>query len=401
MMDVTEIRKSFPVYQKDPNLIFFDSAASSLKVKDAISRVDHYNNELGVNAHRGAYRLAYETTRLYEESRHALASFIRADADEIIFTRGTTASLNMLAHAHMDRIQAGDEIITSELEHHSSILPWMQVATRKQAKLVYVPLTKEGRITVEAFKSVLTDRTRIVALAHASNVMGYVTPIKEITRYAHEKGALVILDAAQSAPHMPLDVRDLDVDFLAFSGHKMFAPTGIGVLYGKKERLEMMNPIEFGGEMVDQVDKDRVTYKDVPFRFEAGTPNIAGVIGFHGAIDFISRIGFDAIHEHTRSMHDYLVSKLVETDGVTVYNPTSENPVITFNIDGVHPHDAQTALDQDNIGVRAGHHCAQLVSRFLGVQSTIRASLHVYNDRRDCDALITSIVKARDFFNAF
>lgn len=400
-MDVNEIRTSFPVYRKDPNLIFFDSAASSLKVKDAIDRVAHYNNELGVNAHRGAYALAFETTRLYEESRRALASFINANEDEVIFTRGTTASLNMLAYAFMDRIEEGDEIITSELEHHSSILPWMNVARRKKAKLIYVPLTKEGRITVDAFESVLTDRTRIVALTHASNVMGYVTPIARIARSAHQKGAIVILDAAQSAPHMKLDVRELDVDFLAFSGHKMFAPTGIGILYGKKDLLQTMEPIEFGGEMVDQVDKDQVIWKDTPLRFEAGTPNIAGVIGFHGAIDFIRRIGFDRIHEHTRNMHAYTVSKLEAIDGVTVYNPTSENPIITFNIDGVHPHDAQTVLDQYKIGVRAGHHCAQLVSRFLGVSSTIRASFHVYNDRRDCDALIEGIVKARDFFNAF
>ncbi|MFP4186932.1 MAG: aminotransferase class V-fold PLP-dependent enzyme [Acholeplasmataceae bacterium] len=400
-MDTSEIRRSFPVYQKDPNLIFFDSAASSLKVKDAIERVQHYNNELGVNAHRGAYSLAYETTSLYEDSRRALASFIRAHEDEIVFTRGTTSSLNMLAYALMDRIEPGDEIITSELEHHSSLLPWMNVARRKKARLIYVPLTAEGRITVEAFDSVLTDRTRIVALTHASNVMGYITPIASIARSAHKKGALVILDAAQSAPHMPLDVRELDVDFLAFSGHKMFAPTGIGILYGKREILNALDPVEFGGEMVDQVAKDQVIWKEPPLRFEAGTPNIAGVIGFHGAIDFIRRIGYDRIHERTKSIHEYTVAKLKAIDGVTVYNPTSENPIITFNIDGVHPHDAQTVLDQEHIGVRAGHHCAQLVSRFLGVSSTIRASFHVYNDRRDCDALIEGVVKARDFFNAF
>jgi cysteine desulfurase / selenocysteine lyase len=400
-MDIKHIRKDFPVYDKHPDLIYFDSAASALKVKAAIDEGMRYYTDLGVNAHRGAYHLAYETTELYEASRRDVASFIGAHPEEIIFTRGTTMSLNMIARALEHTIQPGDEIITSELEHHSSLLPWMEIAKRRQASLVYVPLTSEGRITVSAFEQVLSDRTAIVALTHVSNVMGYMTPIKEITRRAKTKNAIVILDAAQSVPHMPVDVRDLDVDFLAFSGHKMFAPTGIGVLYGKKTQLEALSPVEFGGEMADEVFKDHATYKALPLKFEAGTPNIAGVIGLAAAIRYINALSLKTIHDHTERLHQYLLTHMKQIEGLTIYNDTAENPVITFNIDGIHPHDASTMLDQFKIGVRSGHHCAHLVSRFLGVNSTIRASMHVYNTLEDCDALISGIIKTRDFFNQF
>lgn len=400
-MDIKHIRKDFPVYDKHPDLIYFDSAASALKVQSAIDEGMRYYTDLGVNAHRGAYHLAYETTELYEASRHEVASFIGALPEEIIFTRGATMSLNIIARALEQTIQPGDEIITSELEHHSSLLPWMEIAKRRQASLVYVPLTSEGRITVSEFERVLTDKTAIVALTHVSNVMGYMTPIKEITRLARTKNAIVILDAAQSVPHMAVDVKDLDVDFLAFSGHKMFAPTGIGVLYGKKTRLEALSPVEFGGEMADEVFKDHATYKALPLRFEAGTPNIAGVIGLAAAIRYINGLSLQTIHEHTEGLHQYLLAGMKKIEGLTIYNATAENPVVTFNIDGIHPHDASTMLDQFKIGVRSGHHCAQLVSRFLGVNSTIRASMHVYNTIEDCDALISGIIKTRDFFNQF
>jgi len=360
-----------------------------------------YYTDLGVNAHRGAYHLAYETTELYEAARREVASFINADPEEIVFTRGATMSLNIASRALESSIGEGDEIITSELEHHSSILPWMEIAKRRNARLVYVPLSKEGRITTEAFRSVLSDKTKVVALTHVSNVMGYRTPVEEIVPLARSVGATIILDAAQSAPHMTLDVKALDVDFLAFSGHKMFAPTGIGVLYGKKERLSSLSPVEFGGEMADEVFLDHATYKDAPLGFEAGTPNIAGVIGLGAAIRYISALGMDAIHAHTAALHQKLLEAMSALEGVTIYNPTAENPVITFNIDGVHPHDASTILDQDGIGVRSGHHCAQLVSRFLGVTATIRASLHVYNTEEDCDRLVEGIIKTRDFFNGF
>lgn len=401
MMDVKKIRLDFPIYQTQPNLIFFDTAASSLKVKHVIEKVDHYYQALGVNVHRGAYDLAYEATALYENARKNVARFIHAKEEEIIFTKGTTSALNLVAHAYTKILKPGDEVITSELEHHSSLLPWM-IATKKiGAKLIYIPLSKEGRITVDGFKKVLSDRTKIVAITHVSNVMGYLTPIEEITKLAHEKDAIVILDAAQSAPHMKLDVDQLGVDFLAFSGHKMFGPSGVGVLFGKEKLLNSLEPMEYGGEMADQVTKDSVTFKDAPLRFEAGTPVISGAIGLSAAIDYIESVGFDQIHNHTHEIHQYLLSKLKAVEGVTIYNKTADNPVIAFNIDGIHPHDIATMLDSSKVSVRAGHHCAQLVSQFLGVQSTLRASIHIYNDIHDCDVFIQSVIAARDFFRQF
>ena len=401
MMDVKKIRLDFPIYQTQPNLIFFDTAASSLKVKHVIEKVDHYYQALGVNVHRGAYDLAYEATALYENARKNVARFIHAKEEEIIFAKGTTSALNLVAHAYTKILKPGDEVITSELEHHSSLLPWM-IATKKiGAKLIYIPLSKEGRITVDGFKKVLSDRTKIVAITHVSNVMGYLTPIEEITKLAHEKDAIVILDAAQSAPHMKLDVDQLGVDFLAFSGHKMFGPSGVGVLFGKEKLLNSLEPMEYGGEMADQVTKDSVTFKDAPLRFEAGTPVISGAIGLSAAIDYIESVGFDQIHNHTHEIHQYLLSKLKAVEGVTIYNKTADNPVIAFNIDGIHPHDIATMLDSSKVSVRAGHHCAQLVSQFLGVQSTLRASIHIYNDIHDCDVFIQSVIAARDFFRQF
>lgn len=401
MIDVKKIRLDFPIYQTQPNLIFFDTAASSLKVKHVIEKVDHYYQALGVNVHRGAYDLAYEATALYENARKNVARFIHAKEEEIIFTKGTTSALNLVAHAYTKILKPGDEVITSELEHHSSLLPWM-IATKKiGAKLIYIPLSKEGRITVDGFKKVLSNRTKIVAITHVSNVMGYLTPIEEITKLAHEKDAIVILDAAQSAPHMKLDVEKLGVDFLAFSGHKMFGPSGVGVLYGKEKLLNSLEPMEYGGEMADQVTKDSVTFKDAPLRFEAGTPVISGAIGLSAAIDYIESVGFDQIHNHTHEIHQYLLSKLIAVEGVTIYNKTADNPVIAFNIDGIHPHDIATMLDSSKVSVRAGHHCAQLVSQFLGVQSTLRASIHIYNDIHDCDVFIQSVIAARDFFRQF
>jgi cysteine desulfurase/selenocysteine lyase len=401
MIDVKKIRQDFPIYDKEPKLTYLDSAASSLKVKSVIDHVDRYYQYLGVNVHRGAYDLAYEATRLYEAARTNVAKFIGANEDEIIFTRGTTSALNMVAYAYRDILKQGDEIITSELEHHSSILPWMMTAKKTGASLTYVPLTKEGRITVEAFEKVLTDNTKIVALTYVSNVMGYQTPIEEIIRLAHAKGAIVVLDAAQAVPHMAVDVKALDVDFMAFSGHKMFGPSGIGVLFGKNYLLNMLEPVEYGGEMADQVFKDHATWKEAPLRFEAGTPIISGAIGLSAAVDYIQKIGYDNIHAHTLALRDYTIKKLEDIEGITIYNKHADISTITFNIEDIHPHDIATMLDQYQVSVRAGHHCAQLVSRFLGVNSTLRVSFHIYNDFNDCDVLVSSIKAAKDFFSSF
>jgi cysteine desulfurase / selenocysteine lyase len=401
MIDIEKIRKDFPVYSKQPNIVYLDSAASSLKVRSVIDQLDHYYQDLGVNVHRGAYELAYQTTMLFEDARQTVAKFIHADEEEIVFTRGATSALNMVAHAYRDILKPGDEIITSELEHHSSILPWMIIAKQTGASLIYIPLTPSGRITVENFKSVLSDQTKVVALTHVSNVMGYLTPIAEITKLAHKKNAVVILDGAQSVPHMNVDVKLLDIDYLAFSGHKMFGPSGVGVLYGKKHLLNQLEPFEYGGEMADIVLKDSVTFKEAPMRLEAGTPVISGAIGLAAAIRYIDSIGLDYIHQHTHELHQYALGKLKQIEGITIYNETAENPVITFNIDGVHPHDIATMLDTDHVNVRAGHHCAQLITRFLGVNSTLRASFHVYNNKQDCDAFINAVIAAKNFFLAF
>lgn len=401
MNPIESIRKDFPVFSQQPNLIYFDSAASALKVRPVIEQVDLYYNTLGVNVHRGAYALAYESTKMFEEARTTVAKWIHADDEEIVFTRGATSALNMVAHAYLDILQPGDEIITSELEHHSSLLPWQQVAKKTGAKLVYITLTEEGRITVEAFKKALSDQTKMVALTHVSNVMGYLTPIEDIIRLAHEKGAHVVLDAAQSAPHMALHVKQLDVDYLAFSGHKMFGPSGVGVLYGKKKLLDRLEPFEYGGEMVDQVTKESATWKEAPMRLEAGTPVISGAIGLAKAIQYIESIGFDVIHQHTHEIHQYALSLLQSIEGLTIYNPTADNPVIAFNLEGIHPHDVATFLDQYHISVRAGHHCAQLVSQFLGVVSTLRASIHIYNTKEDAKHLAEALRAAQAFFQSF
>ncbi|MFU8793020.1 MAG: aminotransferase class V-fold PLP-dependent enzyme [Acholeplasmataceae bacterium] len=401
MIDVNKIRQDFPIYQKHDKLIYLDSAASSLKLGVVTKLMDHYYHTMGVNVHRGAYDLAYEATKLYEDARQTVADFIHADPEEIIFTKGTTSALNLIAHAYRNLLNPGDEIITSELEHHSSILPWMVTAQKTGAKLTYIPLTKEGRITVEAFKSVLSDQTKVVAINHVSNVMGYETPIKEIARLAKEKGAIVILDAAQSAPHQAIDVEALNVDFLAFSGHKIFGPSGVGVLYGKKELLNQLEPYEFGGEMADEVFLDHATFKEAPLRFEAGTPVISGAIGLGAALRYVMALDRDEVHQHLKELHHYTLNQLKGIEGLTIYNPTAENPIITFNIDGIHPHDIATMLDQNHVSIRAGHHCAQLVSRFLGVHSTLRASLHIYNTKADCDALVAAIIKAKAFFESF
>lgn len=401
MIDVKQIRHDFPIYENQPKLTYLDSAASSLKVKPVIDVLDHYYQSLGVNVHRGAYDLAYEATRLYEAARKNAAKFINANDDEIIFTRGTTSALNMIAYAYREVLKEDDEIIVTELEHHSSILPWMATAKKTKSKLAYIPLTKEGRITVENFKKVLTKQTKVVAITYVSNVMGYLTPIDEIIKLAHKNGAIVVLDAAQAVPHMKVDVKKLDVDFLAFSGHKMFGPSGVGVLFGKNQLLNMLEPVEFGGEMADQVFKDHATYKEAPLKFEAGTPVISGALGLSAAIDYINKVGYDQIHDHTMALRAYTIEQLEKIKGITIYNRNADISTITFNIDDVHPHDIATMLDQYQVSVRAGHHCAQLVSRFLGVNSTLRVSFHIYNDINDCDVLISSIKAAKDFFLSF
>ncbi len=401
MIDVKKIKNDFPILVNHPKEIYLDSAASSLKVKDVIELVDYYYNHLGTNVHRGAYDLSQETTKLYEDSRAKIASFINAQINEVIFTRGTTSALNLIASSYQTFLTSKDQIITTELEHHSSLIPWMMASRKTGARLDYIPLTDEGRVTVENFKKILTDDVKVVAITYVSNVMGYVTPLKEIIKLAHEKGAIVIVDAAQAAPHMKIDVKDLDCDFLAFSGHKMFGPTGVGVLFGKFDLLNKIEPIEFGGEMIDTITKDILKWQEVPTKFEAGTPVICAAIGLQKAIEYIENLGFEAIHEYTMHLRDYTLDKLEKLDGITIYNKSADVSIITFNIDGVHPHDVATFLSENHVAVRAGKHCAHLIADRLEMGATLRASFQIYNDEHDCDILIQSVSETRDFFNNF
>lgn len=401
MLDVKKIRQDFPIYETNQDLVYLDTAASSLKPKQVIDVVDHYYSKMGVNVHRGVYGLSYEATDLYESARHTVARFLNAKFEEIVFTRGTTASLNLVASSYLDKMTEEDEIITSELEHHSSMLPWLHVSKKTKAKLKYVELDTEGRITVEAFKKVLSDKTKVVALTYVSNVMGYITPIKEIIDLAHQKGAIVVVDAAQAAPHMEIDVTALNADFLAFSGHKLCGPTGIGVLYGKRHLLNQMDPIEFGGDMSQTVDKFEATWKDAPYRFEAGTPIISGAIGLARALDYITSIGFDAIHEHVKTVHDYAILKLEAIEGIEIYNKTAETGIVTFNVVDVHPHDAASIFDKNKVCIRAGHHCAQPITKWLKQIATLRATFYIYNTKEDVDVFVDSVKEAVRFFGAF
>lgn len=401
MMNVKEIRKLFPIFNQVKPLHYLDSAASSLKPQIVLDAMDSYYEKLGVNVHRGTYQLTYEATDLYEKARSTVANFINAATDEVVFTRGATEALNMVAYSYRNILKPGDEIITSELEHHSQLIPWQVTAKKTGAKLVFIPLDKAGKITVENFSEVLSDKTKVVAINHVSNALGYETPVKEITRLAHEKQAIVSLDAAQSIAHQKIDVKELNVDFLAFSGHKMFGPSGIGVLYGKKELLNDLEPMQYGGEMADDVFHEYATVKPSPIRFEAGTPIIAGAIGLGSAIEFILALGYDKIHTHLTKLHQMLIAELKKIKEVTLYNETASHPTVTFNIKDIHPHDIASYLDQKGVSVRAGHHCAQLVSRFLNVPSTLRVSLHIYNTEEDLFVLIDALKEAYQFFSSF
>ncbi|MDE7095366.1 MAG: cysteine desulfurase [Anaeroplasmataceae bacterium] len=399
MLNVAKLRKDFPVLEENPELAYLDNAASTLKPNCVIEAVDKYYRELGVNVHRGVYKLSYLATDAYEEARGKVADFINASFDEIVFTRGASSALNLVASSYgANTLKPGDEVISTELEHHSSCMPWINVCEKTGAILKYVPLNEEGRITVEAFKSVFTDKTKVVAITYVSNVMGYITPIEEIIAFAHEKGAIVVLDAAQAVPHMPVDVKKLDCDFLAFSGHKLCGPTGIGVLYGKEKLLSKMPPIEFGGDMADDVNPHSMTYKDAPYRFETGTPIIASAIGLGKAIEYVSSIGLEEIAKYEYYLKQKALEGLKKIPNIEIYNESSETGIISFNIKGVHPHDAASVFDNNNVCIRAGHHCAQLIIKWLNTVGTVRASFYFYNTLEDVEKFVQSVKEAQEFF---
>lgn len=399
MADLLNIKKDFPVLNNNPDLVYLDTGATALKPKCVIDKINEYYDKYGVNVNRGVYELSYEATTEYEETRTLTAKFLNAREKEIVFTKGASNGLNMVALGFgMDYIQEGDEIITTELEHHSNVLPWMNVAKKKNATLKYIELDSTGRITVEAFKKTITEKSKVLAITYVSNVMGYITPIKEIIKIAHEHNIIVVVDAAQAVPHMKVDVQDLDCDFLAFSAHKMFGPTGFGILFGKYKYLKKMSPIEYGGDMIDVVEKYEATTKDAPYKFETGTPPIAEAIAFKEAIKYIESIGYDRIHEHEQILLNYAREKLSKVEGITIYNPTAETAIITFNINKAHPHDAATIFDEYHVALRAGHHCAQLITKWLDCVATLRACIYVYNDYHDIDVFVEAVKAAVKYF---
>ncbi|HEM3552605.1 MULTISPECIES: cysteine desulfurase [Streptococcus] len=404
-MDLERIRKDFSILDQvvnDEPLVYLDNAATTQKPQQVLDVLADYYQRDNANVHRGVHTLSERATARYEAARQKVADFIQAKSSkEILFTRGTTTSLNWVAQFAKEILQPDQEVIISVQEHHSNIIPWQQACQQTGAKLRYVTL-KDGELDMDHLRSLLSSKTKFVSLAHVSNVLGGVVPIGEIAELVHEVGAYLVVDGAQSVPHMAVNVQELDVDFYAFSGHKMLGPTGIGVLYGKEELLNLMSPVEFGGEMIDFVYEQSATWKELPWKFEAGTPNIAGAIGLGAAIDYLTEIGMDAIQAHEAELADYVFPKLQAIPGLTIYGSqdlSKRTGVIAFNLDDLHPHDVATALDYEGVAVRAGHHCAQPLLRYLQVPATVRASFYIYNTKADCDKLVEAIIKTKEFFN--
>jgi len=402
-MNIQDIRQQFPILDQKVNghdLVYLDSAATSQKPLPVIEAISNYYREYNSNVHRGVHTLGTKATDGYENARERVRQFIHAKStEEIIFTRGTTTALNIVAASYgRANLQEGDEIVISYMEHHANIIPWQQVAKETGATLKYVPLQEDGTIALADLEATVTDRTKIVSLALVSNVLGTINPIKQFASVAHKHGAIMVVDAAQGAPHMKIDVQDLDCDFLAFSGHKMCAPTGIGVLYGKKELLENMEPVETGGEMIDFVGLYESTWKELPWKFEAGTPIIAGAIGLAAAIDFLEEIGLDEIEKYEHKLASYALEVLSEIDGISIYGPKERAGLVTFNLEDVHPHDVATVLDAEGIAVRAGHHCAQPLMKWLNVSATARASFYLYNTEEEIDKLAKALQKTKEYF---
>nr|WP_276870341.1 cysteine desulfurase [Lactococcus taiwanensis] len=405
MLEIEKLREDFPILNQKVNdepLVYLDNAATTQKPLTVLSAINDFYQQDNANVHRGVHTLAERATADYEAAREKVRAFINAQSTkEILFTRGTTTSLNWVAQFAGQILTPADEVIITIMEHHSNIVPWQEIAQRTGATLKFVYL-KDGALDWTDLNEKISTKTKFVSVAHVSNVLGCINPIKEIADLAHAHGAYVVVDGAQSVPHMAVDVQELDVDFFAFSGHKMMGPTGIGVLYGKKELLQRFEPIEFGGEMIDFVYESHSTWTELPWKFEAGTPNIAGAIGLGAAIDYINSIGIENIQQHERELVEYLLPKLKEIPGLTLYGPAEPRQragVIAFNLQGLHPHDLATALDMEGIAVRAGHHCAQPLLHDLKVAATARASFYLYNTKADCDKLIEALWVTKEFFN--
>ena len=398
--DVQSIRNEFPILErkvKGKSLVYFDNAATAQKPKQVIDAISHYYSHYNANIHRGLHTLADEATAAFEASRTAVQSFIHAKHhEEIIFTKGTTESINLVANAWGNVfLHAGDEIIISTLEHHANIVPWQMIAEKKGAVIRVIPIDANGKLDMEAFKKMLSNKTKMVAVVHASNALGVINPVEEIIQLAHKHGALSMIDGAQSAVHLDIDVTQLNCDFFVFSGHKIYGPTGVGVLYGKKQLLESMQPYQGGGEMIKEVTFEKTTYNELPFKFEAGTPNIADVIALKPAIDFMNRIGKAFIRQHEAELLSYATEKLKKIEGLHIKGDVAEKvSVASFTIDGIHPQDLAILLDNQGIAVRTGHHCAQPLMSYLGIVGTTRVSFAAYNTKEEIDILVEALNKS-------
>ena len=404
-MNKEQIKKDFPLLENE-NITYLDSGATTQKPIQVIKAVEEFYQKYNANPHRGAYSLSVEATEQYENTRTKIAKFINAKhREEIIFSKNATESLNLIAYSYgLDNLKKDDEVVISIMEHHSNLVPWQKMTKQTGSKLKYMYINENYEITDEEIESKITDKTKIVGITHVSNVLGTINNVKKIIKYAHKKGAVVIVDASQSIPHMKIDVQDLDADFLVFSGHKMLAPLGIGVLYGKREILNKMTPFLMGGDMIEYVYEQDTTFAPLPNKFEAGTQNVEGVIGLGAAIDYIENLGYDKIQEIEHEVISYARQELSKLDYLTLYTtPNEENhsSVISFNIKGVHPHDVASILDSEGVCVRSGNHCAQPLMRFLGIDSTCRASFYIYNTKEDVDKLVKALDKAYGMFKNY
>ncbi len=396
-----DIKKDFPIL-KNTNMVYLDSGATTQKPEKVLNAISEYYEKSNANPHRGAYDLSIEATRLYGEAREKVAKFINSnDEKQIVFTRNATESLNLIAYCYgLENLKKDDKVLLSIMEHHSNLVPWQYVSKKTGAQIEYMYTNKEGKLDEKELEKI-TEGVKIVAITQVSNVLGTINNVKEIIKRAHEIGAIVVVDASQSVPHMKVDVKDLDADFLVFSGHKMLAPLGIGVLYGKKKLLNDMKPFLFGGDMIEYVYEEETTFAEVPTKFEAGTQNVEGAIGLKAAIEYLEDIGMENVEKIEKDILEYALEKLQELDFIEIYGPKNieeHASVISFNIKGIHPHDVATVLNNNGVCIRSGNHCAQPLLRYMGIDSTCRASFYIYNTKEDVDKLIEALYKTKEMF---
>jgi len=401
-----EIRKDFPILERCINgqrLVYLDSAATTQKPKIVLEALNEYYNQSNANVHRGLHTLAEEATSLFEATRDRVAGFIGGvRREEIVYTRNATEAINIVAESWgAANIKKGDRIVITQMEHHANLVPWIMLSKKTGADLQYIPIDDEGYLDLKNINEIINSKTKLVALTHMSNVLGTINPVEEIISLAHKNGAVALIDGAQSVPHLPVDVKAMDADFMAFSAHKMLGPTGVGILYGKEELLAKMVPVTFGGEMISQVTFDSVTWADLPWKFEAGTPNIAGAAAFSPALNYLNKIGMDAVRKHEKELTGYALDRLLEINTLKIFGPRNvehRGGAVSFVDADIHPHDLAQFLDSHGIAVRAGHHCAQPLARLLGVGSTARASFYIYNTREEVDQLVAALKEARRYF---